>query len=430
MAKAHLLSLGCPKNLVDSRTLLRTLGDRGIDYAEDPAESDILIVNTCGFIEAAKKESVDEILRIASYKEGAGKRLVVFGCLAKRYGRELKEEIPEIDALFGVGEEERIADYCVSSAGGIKDVMPGLRAGAKEPLLDKPYGYLKIAEGCDRSCTYCVIPGIRGRFRSRRPEEILSDAGVLLGSGVKELIVVAQDITSYGRDIGSSLDLLVREIASLKGDFRIRLLYLFPTSVDDRLLETIRAEEKVCAYFDMPLQHSEEKVLRLMGRAGGRDYYKRLIGRIRETVPEAAIRTTMIVGFPGETDADFSALLDFVSEMRFERLGVFTYSREEGTPAAAMKEQVSKRIKHERYEEVMRLQSGISLEHNRGLLGKRLRVLVDETEEGVSVARLGSQAPEIDGVVIIKDTDLKKGDFADVVITAAYDYDLDGNVAG
>ena len=428
MAKVFLLSLGCPKNLVDSENLLRKLGDRGISYSESPEDSDIMVVNTCGFIEEAKRESIEEILRIAGVKKaGKRKKLLVYGCLAKRFGGELRDEIPEIDALWGVGQDDEIVRYCESIAG--PRTIPKKGASAMRQFSDTPYAYLKIAEGCDRGCSYCVIPRIRGAFRSRDIKDILREAEDLLLEGVKELIIVAQDITSYGKDIkGYDLGKLIRKIASLKGDFWIRLLYLYPTSINDDLLETIAAEKKVCKYIDMPLQHSEDRILKLMGRGGSRAYYEKLIRRIRRIIPEVTIRTTFIVGFPQESKEESENLAAFVKKMEFDRMGAFTYSNEKDTPASGLKAQVPKRTKKERYERIMEIQSAISLSKNKALVGKTFRALVDEIDDGVAIARLYSQAPEIDGVVFIEDEGIEKGSFVKVKITEAFDYDLKGKV--
>jgi ribosomal protein S12 methylthiotransferase len=422
MGKVSLLSLGCPKNLVDSEKLLGKLKKHGILYSSNPEESDVLIVNTCGFIESAKKESIDEILKLSKFK--GEKKLLVFGCLAKRYGDELMREIPEIDALWGVGEDDRIVEYCREA---IKE--PGLLAGSQEILSDTPYAYLKIAEGCDRKCSYCVIPSIRGKFRSAPPDSILKEAKALIKAGKKELILIAQDITEYGTDLKDwNLSRLIRSIAALKGDFWIRLLYLYPTSIDDELISTIAAEEKVCKYIDMPLQHSEKKILQLMGRGGSRSYFEKLISKIRQKIPGVNIRTTFIVGFPGETEEDFNALAGFVKKIRFDRLGVFTYSKEEGSSAFDLRQHISKKLRTERFNKLMSLQSPISLEKNRKLLGHTFRAVVDEKDEDITVARIYSQAPEIDGVVLIKGNQAEKGSFVNVKIEEVYDYDLKGSI--
>ncbi len=434
MGKVHLISLGCPKNLVDSGKLLKKLGEKGLHYCSSAEDSDILMVNTCGFIEDAKRESVEEILRAAELKKGK-KKLVVLGCLAQRFGDDLKKEIPEIDAIWGVGKDDRVVEYCERTTAGAgtcacpKEGQPQRAAPAgnesSDRFIDTPYAYLKIAEGCDRNCSYCVIPGIRGRFRSRRPDEILAEAEELIRAGTKEIIVVAQDITSYGKDIGGyDLSRLVGDIASISGDFRIRLLYLYPTSVDDRLIETIAGEEKVCRYIDMPLQHASRKILGLMGRGGSAEYYGKLIDRIRSAVPGVNLRTTFIVGFPRETEEDFRELLSFAGRIKFDRLGVFTFSREEGTPSSKLKGQVPARTKKVRYEKLMEQQATISLEKNMDLKGKTFRALVDDVSDGIMIARIYSQTPEIDGVVFVEGGKAAKGDFIDVEIVDVYDYDL------
>jgi ribosomal protein S12 methylthiotransferase len=423
VGKVHLLSLGCPKNLVDSGHLLEKLRARGLGYSSDPNEADIIMVNTCGFIEDAKRESIGEILKLARIKEKEGKKLVVFGCLAKRYGKELKREIPEIDALWGVDETEEIVEYCSLNTRG------GGKTGGDEEFTDTAYSYLKIAEGCDRNCSYCAIPKIRGACRSRKPEEVFSEAEALIRAGKKELILIAQDITSYGKDLkGYDLARLIRNISSLEGDFWIRLLYLYPSAIDDLLLETIAAEDKVCNYIDLPLQHSERKILKLMGRGGSRSYYEKLIKRIREVIPDVGIRTSIIVGFPQETEEDFEGMMKFIGKVRFDRLGAFKYSREEGTAAYDLKGQVPLRVKERRYKRVMELQSAISATVNEKLVGRTFRAIVDEVEKGVAVARIYSQAPDIDGVVFIEDPEVKKGMFVNVEIKEAYDYDLKGVV--
>jgi len=428
VAKVFLLSLGCPKNLVDSENLLKKLGNRGIEYSTDPEDSDILVVNTCGFIEEAKRESIEEILRIAGVKKtGKRKRLLVYGCLAKRFGGELKSEIPEIDALWGVGQDDEIVRYCESVIGprAVTERGPSL----VRQFNDKPYAYLKIAEGCDRGCSYCVIPKIRGAFKSRDATDIVLEAEDLLRSGVRELILVAQDITSYGKEKGAyDLGKLIKKIASLKGEFWIRLLYLYPTSIDDNLLETIAGVKKVCKYIDMPLQHSEERILKLMGRGGSRDYYEKLIGKIRSVIPGVCLRTTFIVGFPQESEEESEKLVSFVRRMKFDRLGAFTYSKEEDTRAFSLKGQVPERTRQERYERLMEAQSAISLSKNKGLVGKTFKALVDEVDNGVAIARLYSQAPEIDGVVFIREEGMEKGSFVRVKIVDAFDYDLEGTV--
>lgn len=430
MLKVHLISLGCPKNQVDSEHLLAKLEACDIHYAAVPEAADVIVINTCGFIEAAKKESIEEILKAVSLKAGSGKKLLVYGCLAKRYGEELKKEIPEIDALWGVAEEEAIVDYCraqVPQTAGRKRRSSG--RPIPEQFHDTCYAYLKIAEGCDRGCTYCAIPDIRGSYRSIQPEEILAAAEGHLRQGMRELIVVAQDITAYGKDLrGYDLARLLTDLAAVPGDFWIRLLYLYPTAVNDRLLETIAAQEKICNYIDMPLQHTETNILKLMGRGGSRSAFENIIQRIREVIPGVALRSTVIVGFPQESETDFRNMLDFARKTEFDRLGAFTYSKEDGTPAALLQGQLPKRTKQSRYNRLMDMQASISLKKNEALVGRTLRALVDEADDGIAIARIYSQAPEIDGVLILRDRTLTRGDFISVRIEKASDYDLEGSV--
>jgi ribosomal protein S12 methylthiotransferase len=456
MNKIHITTLGCPKNSVDSRHLAGAFTAEGFISADNADDADILLVNTCGFIKDAKEESIEEVLRLAQMKED-GRKLVVFGCLAARYRNELLKEIPEIDGIWGVGEEAAIIEYCKKQRSGVIGHRSEKDAGSSSitynpsPITTMSYAYLKIAEGCDKKCTFCVIPSIRGAFRSVRPELIMAEAGEYIKGGVRELILVAQDITNYGKDLdGYDLVALLRDLASLPGDFHIRLLYLYPTAISEALIEYIAAEDKIHKYLDIPLQHSEDKILRLMGRRGTRTEYLKLIRTLRRRIPGIALRTTFIVGFPAETEEEFNGLVDFIEEIRFERLGAFMFSKEEGTPSAAYKGHVPDKVKHRRFEEIMKRQALISLEINRDIVGRRFRAIVDEAAEDVTLVRLYSHAPEIDGMVIIereegedKDTgkrrrgcvetqgrgdELKVGDMVTVEITGAYDYDLKGKL--
>jgi ribosomal protein S12 methylthiotransferase len=428
--KVSLLSLGCAKNLSDSEGLLRGLRRAGLVYSPDPEEADVMLVNTCGFIEDAKRESIEETLRLARLRDGK-RSLLVFGCLAKRYKKELKREMPEIDAIFGVGEDEKIIDYCVGLARG------GLRPsgnGYLEPLLYKeelsPFSApLKVSDGCSRRCSYCVIPSIRGQHRGRPHEDIIEEAEGLVKSGVRELMLVAQDLTGYRSplDRGYGLAALLRDLSAIEGEFWVRPMYLYPTAINGKVLEAIAGESRVCKYIDMPLQHSEDRMLRLMRRRGSRKGYLRLISRIRQAVPGVALRTTVMVGFPDEGREEFEGLMGFVGEAGFDRLGVFTYSREEGTPAYSMKGQVPERVKQSRYEKIMELQSGISLGKNRELVGRSMKVLIEYIDGDAAFGRLCSQAPEIDGITMVRGGgSLGPGDFVDVRITKAHEYDLEG----
>jgi ribosomal protein S12 methylthiotransferase len=418
--RVHLLTLGCAKNTADSGRLLERLTAQGARHAPAADEADLLIVNTCGFIEEAKRESIDEILRLAASKS-AGQRLVVMGCLAQRYARELARELPEVDAFFGVGEEEALASY--AGANG----SPSSEEPASNPLFPRTAVPLKVAEGCDRRCTFCVIPSIRGPFRSREPDALLGEAEKHIENGARELMLVAQDLTSYGRDIPGygGIARLIREMASLAGDFWLRPLYLHPAGVTDDLLDAL-GEEKVCPYVDIPLQHSERAILLAMGRGGDAVAHRALLGRIREALPGAVLRTTLIVGFPGERERDFEGLLRFVREARFDRLGAFAYSREEGTPAAGLKGRVAKRAKEARLDALMDAQASISLEHNRALVGARERVLIEEVgRDGTAMGRTRGQAPEVDGVTFVTGAGLREGEFVDVTVTGASHYDLE-----
>lgn len=428
----NLLSLGCHKNLADSESLIRKLHAGGARHVDSPQDAEVILVNTCGFIESAKRESIDEILRLAALRT-EGKRLVVFGCLAKRYRDELLKEIPEIDAIFGVGEEDKIAQFLHAHAdANVKAALApdSVLFHAGQPPVVMP---LKVSEGCSRRCTFCAIPAIRGRHISRPPDEIIAEAQSYISAGVRELMLVAQDLTAYGQDLvgqGHDISTLLKSLAQLDGDFWIRPMYLFPTSIDDALIDVIASEPKICKYFDMPLQHSQDKMLRAMGRQGTRKDAIKLIRNIRQRVPEAAIRTAFIVGFPGESKDDFEGLLEFIELCSFERMGVFAYSREEGTPSHSMKPQVPQRVKQERMEALMEAQAEISLEHNRALVGREFRALVDRIEPDGAQVRLMSQADEIDGMVVIaKAHGLKAGDFVNVRITSASHYDLEATLA-
>ena len=446
MTSINLTTLGCPKNMVDSRHLMESLVSNGFVPVGNPEEADIILVNTCGFIRDAKEESISEILKLAVLKKGPGKqprKLVVFGCLAQRYRDELLREIPEIDGIWGVGEDESIIEYCK----GVEVRKAGRQeagSASELPSFSPSFAYLKIAEGCDKKCTFCVIPSIRGKFRSISPEDILGEARAYVKDGVRELIIVAQDITNYGREWKEyNLLSLLKDLVAIEGDFRIRLLYLYPTEITNELLDLMASEEKICKYLDIPLQHSEDRILRLMGRRGTRKEYEKLIRTIRRKIPGVMLRTTFIVGFPTETEEDFRGLVDFVEETRFDRLGVFTFSKEEGTPSSKLKGQIPERTKKRRQDEIMGRQAAISLEKNMEMIGKKSRMIVDEADEKVIIGRLCSHAPEIDGVVIIErlegpqfgslearkaGSDVAVGNLIDVEIVDAYDYDLKGKV--
>jgi len=422
MKNFTVITLGCPKNTVDSRHLINELTAEGFFYVEEFKKADFVLINTCCFINDAKEESIDEILTAAKFK--TDRKLIVFGCLSKRYGDELKKEIPEIDAVFGVNQSEKIINYIRQFREGSNTIIQDFQYTAEPPS----YRYVKIAEGCSRRCSFCVIPEVRGSFRSIKPEKILKEAEDFVNSGIKELILVAQDITQYGKEWkGYNLTSLIKDLCSISGDFWIRLLYLYPADINQDLIKTVAEQEKVVKYLDIPMQHSEERILRLMGRRGTRKEYIKKIKQIREAIPGVTLRSTLIVGFPTETEDEFQRLVDFIEEVQFDRLGVFKYSREEGTKAYNLKGQIPENVKNRRLDEIMSRQAVISLEKNRALTGKKYSALIDYVDADMAIARLYCHAPEIDGVVILENTsDLKAGEKVKVLITEAYEYDLKG----
>jgi len=433
--KVGLVSLGCPKNLVDSEGLLARLVEHGYELTADPAEADIIIVNTCGFIDAAKEESIDTILEMAAYKEkGRCRKLIVTGCLSQRYPQEIAAEIPEVDAVIGTGSLERLPALLDEIESGKQVVAVGapggFRGGARILATRPGTAYLKIAEGCNHRCSYCVIPELRGPLKSRPEEELVAEASSLARQGVKELILVAQDTTSYGLDLYHELRLpsLLRKLAAIPEIRWLRLLYMYPERITSELLATIAEEPKVCRYFDIPLQHASDRILKAMGRASRQSSVRRLVEEIRRVFPEAALRTTFIVGFPGETEAEYEELLAFVEEQEFDWVGVFSYSPQEGTPAADLPGQVADEIKEERRERLLKVQRRISLKRNRAWLGKRLEVLIERVGEGTGSGRCFRQAPEVDGITRIRGQGLKVGEFARVEIKHAGIYDLGGRV--
>jgi len=422
MKNFTVITLGCPKNTVDSRQLINELTAEGFFYVEEFKKADFVLINTCCFINDAKEESIDEILTAAKFK--TDRKLIVFGCLSKRYGDELKKEIPEIDAVFGVNQSEKIINYIRQFREGSNTIIQDFQYTAEPPS----YRYVKIAEGCSRRCSFCVIPEVRGSFRTIKPEKILKEAEDFVNSGIKELILVAQDITQYGKEWnGYNLTSLINDLCSISGDFWIRLLYLYPADINQDLIKTVAEQEKVVKYLDIPMQHSEERILRLMGRRGTRKEYIKKIKQIREAIPGVTLRSTFIVGFPTETEDEFQRLVDFIEEVQFDRLGVFKYSREEGTKAYNLKGQIPENVKNRRLDEIMSRQAVISLEKNRALTGKKYPALIDYVDADMAIARLYCHAPEIDGVVILENTsDLKAGEKVKVLITEAYEYDLKG----
>jgi len=438
--KVGLVSLGCPKNLVDSEAILGMLGGDNYEITNNKDEAEIIIVNTCGFIESAKQESINTILEMAECKKSSCRVLIVAGCMAERYREQIIREIPEVDAVVGTGNYGEIIQVIEKAFSGEKPVLYGKLDGADYSsgtriltTIGKGYAYLKIAEGCDNCCTYCIIPSLRGRYRSRRIEDLTEEAAKLANQGVKELILVAQDITRYGTDIYGSRKLveLIQKLSLIEGIEWIRLLYSYPEEIDDSLIDEVASNHKVVKYLDMPIQHSKDEILRKMGRRGSSREIKELIKKMRERIPGLVLRTSLIVGFPGEQEEDFQDLCDFVSEVEFDRLGVFTYSREEGTPAAKFKSQVPKRIKEERYRKVMAIQKEIALRKNHERLGKVYRAIVEGVaEDGIFYyGRTYAEAPEIDGVVYFTSREpLNTGEFVDIRVLNVDEYDLIGEV--
>lgn len=436
--KVYIETLGCPKNFNDTEVARAFLIENGIEIGDSPEESDFIIVNTCGFINDAKRESIDRIFDMLSYKED-GKKIIVSGCLSQRYSKELSEEIPEADAFIGVNNYPELPELLkkLSSENNIPPVV----LGSTEYPSQLPYdnrdiengaysATLKIAEGCNNRCAYCVIPSIRGGFRSKKKEDVLKEAEFLAAKGIKELILIAQDVTNYGIDLYGKYALpeLLRDLVKIDGIRWIRLMYCYEDRISDELIEVMATEPKICHYIDIPIQHASDKVLKEMRRRSTGKSLRNTISRLRKAIPDIAIRTTLIVGFPGETEEDFDDLMDFVLDMRFQRLGVFAYSQEEGTPAGDREDQVPEEIKQERLDQVMRSQLEISYEHNQELIGKTLEVLIEGMDpDGSYIGRSVYDAPEIDNSVLF--TSFKKhqpGDMVNVMINDAFDYDLVG----
>jgi ribosomal protein S12 methylthiotransferase len=439
--KVSMVSLGCPKNLVDAEVMLGHLDREGYEVTTDEREADIIIVNTCSFIKEAKQESIDTILDLADRKHDARCRLlIVTGCLPQRYQEELASELPEVDIFVGTGDYPRIAEIIAEQRGSGGQIRytgdPNyLYDGELPRLKSSPYytAYLKIAEGCSNCCSYCVIPSLRGAFRSRPMARLMSEVRELISGGVREINLIAQDITTYGKELtgGESLESLIRELAAMEGLSWIRLLYAYPDGIGDGLIRLIREEEKVCKYLDLPLQHISDPILKRMNRRSSEADIRALISKLRAEIPGIALRTSFIVGFPGETEEDFGKLLHFVEEVQFERLGVFCYSREEGTPAALMPGQISERIKRERYKKLMRAQARVSFRRNRRLIGTMEQAIIEGYSEETDLllkGRSSRQAPDIDGQVYITAGNANIGEIVTLRITDSSDYDLIGEI--
>ena len=438
--KILFISLGCDKNLVDSEMMLGLLTKNGYTLTDDETQADVIVINTCCFIHDAKEESINTILEMAQYKDQNLKALVVAGCLAERYKDEILEEIPEIDAVLGTTSYDAIVDAVNEALKGQSyehyesiDYLPDNSKVDRVVTTGSHMAYLKIAEGCDKRCSYCIIPKIRGHFRSVPMEELLREAESLAQQGVRELVLVAQETTLYGKDLTGKKELptLIHNLCKIDGIEWIRLLYCYPEEINDELIEVIKTEEKVCHYIDMPIQHSENRILQRMGRRTSREDLVAVIQKLRKEIPDIAIRTTLITGFPGETQKDHEGLLEFVKECRFERLGVFTYSPEEETLAAEFEDQIPEEVKEERRDEIMMLQQEISFEHTQEMVGKVVKVMVEGYlyEDDIYIGRSYMDAPKVDGCVFINSQEeLMTGDFVYVKITQGREYDMIGEV--
>lgn len=438
--KILFISLGCDKNLVDSEVMLGILADRGFEMTDTEDDADIIIINTCCFINDAKEESINTILEMAEYKKtGPCKALIVTGCLAQRYKQEIVDEIPEVDAVIGTSKYDEIFDAVDQALKGSHfldvddlDRLPSV-PGKRILTTGGHYAHLKIAEGCDKHCTYCIIPKIRGNYRSVPMEQLLAEAASLAEQGVKELILVAQETTLYGMDLYGKKELprLLHELAQIPGIYWIRILYCYPEEITDELIDAIAAEPKVCNYLDIPIQHASDNVLKRMGRRTDQAELRAIIGKLREKIPDICLRTTLISGFPGETQEDFEELYRFVNEMEFDRLGVFPYSQEEDTPAATMEDQVPQEVKEFRRDELMELQQAIAFDKAEDMVGRILTVMIEGkvADEETYVARTYRDAPNVDGYLFVNTSaNLMTGDFVKVLVTDSNEYDLIGEI--
>ena len=445
--KILFISLGCDKNLADTEMMLGTLVQRGFSITDDEAQAQAVVVNTCCFINDAKQESINTLLEIAELrKSGAVKALIAAGCLAQRYREEIQKEIPEVDVIVGTTAIDAIADALEEVLAGkpqnyLKDIshMPAVYDHSAEHkrivTTGGHYAYLKIAEGCDKHCSYCIIPKVRGHYRSIPMEELILEAERLVSFGAKEIILVAQETTLYGMDLYGEKRLpeLLKRLCAIAGVYWIRLLYCYPEEITDELIETIRTQDKVCSYLDIPIQHASDRILKRMGRRTDRQELTDIITKLREQIPEICLRTTIITGFPGETQEEHESLLEFVDEMAFDRLGVFPYSPEEDTPAALFEDQVDEAVKLERQADIMELQQEIAFEKAQAAVGSVMLVMVEGRlpDEHAYVARSYKDAPNVDGFVFIQtERELMTGDFVRVKITGSYEYDLIGEITG
>lgn len=438
--KILFVSLGCDKNLVDSEMMLGMLSEKGYQFTDEEAEADVIVVNTCCFIGDAKEESINTLLQMSELKKnGRLKVLIAAGCLAQRYREEIQKEIPQVDVIIGTNSIDSIVQVVEEALSGraencLKSIETPPVAGKKRMLTTGGhFAYLKIAEGCDKHCTYCIIPKVRGRYRSIPVETLVKEAQELASGGVKELILVAQETTLYGVDLYGEkrLPVLLRELAKVAGIYWIRVLYCYPEEITDELIEVIATEPKVCHYLDIPIQHGADTVLKRMGRRTNSDELRKMIAKLRERIPDICLRTTLISGFPGETQEEFEELYRFVNEMEFDRLGVFTYSQEEDTPAAVMENQIPEEVKIFRRDELMELQQAIAFEKAQKLVGRVMTVMIEGkiADEDTYVARTYQDAPNVDGYLFLNTTaSLITGDFVKVQVTDSNEYDLIGEM--
>lgn len=438
--KILFISLGCDKNLVDTEVMLGMLASRGYEMTNDEQEADIIVINTCCFIHDAKEESIQNILEMAEYKKnGSAKALIVTGCMAERYRQEILDEIPEVDEVLGTTAYDRILDAVDAALAGQHEVMTAdldalpLPEAKRLVTTGGHFAYLKIAEGCDKHCTYCIIPKIRGNFRSVPMERLLKEAQDLAEQGVKELILVAQETTLYGKDLygEKSLPKLLRELCKISGIRWIRILYCYPEEITDELIQVMKEEPKICHYLDLPIQHANDTILKRMGRRTSKQELIDIVQKLRKEIPDICLRTTLITGFPGETQEQHEEVMEFIDTLEFDRLGAFTYSPEEDTPAATFEDQIDEEVKEDRQADIMELQQEIAFDKAEDMIGREVLVMIEGkvADENAYVGRTYRDAPNVDGLIFINtDVELISGDFAKVKVTGALDYDLIGEL--